>query len=425
MERSFTVRPESIENAAAVQATDFVFVVGGREYGCTRFQACLISAKVCDMMASDACFSRFVLKVDDKDEQFGNIMSLMKGHAISITPSNKAFLKECARELRNHDLLGEIVGYELDQQEIALSNVVERIKTKHEFHKPCTPEIEFLAQHFFEAELEVFKSLSVSDLELVVSSKSLKLYTEDQLLDTLLELGADHNPLLRYVQFVFLSKEKLQAYLEYAFDNELVDSTVWGTLCKCVFGFCESCEQLKPSIEEHAHKHITKEFKTKNGQFGVIFQYFRDSCGGNPDEKGTIAVTGSSSEHNEVRQILDNDWTDWWGSKPEENSCVQFDFKSRRIRLIAYTIKSDGNNGQHLVSWVIEVSEDGETWEPVDERPDTKDLDGTGKVETFECNKPSEKFVQFVRLRQTGPNSSATHHLLLTKIEFFGQINDF
>ena len=424
MEHSFTVRPESLANAAAVQATDFVFVVGGQEYNCTRFQACLISGKVCELVASDACFSRLKLEVADDEEQFENIMSLMMGRTISITPSNKGFLKECARELRNHDLLGEIVGYELDQQDISLSNVVERIRTKNEFRKPCAPEIEFLAEHFFEADVEVLKSLSVSDLELVVSSKSLKLYTEDQLFDTLMELGTDHNPLLRYVQFVFLSKEKLTNYLKYAFDNGLVDSTIWETLCKCALRFCESCENLESSTD-NPHKYITKEFKTKDGEFSGIFQYLRDTCGGNPHEKGTIEVTASSSIRNQVHQILDNDWNDWWHSETVENSWVQFDFKSSRVRLLAYTIKSDGNSGHHLVSWVIEASKDGNTWEVVDERSNTADLNGNWIVKTFECNTPSEKFVQFVRLRQTGLNSNAAHYLLLTKIEFFGQVQEW
>ena len=100
---------------------------------------------------------------------------------------------------------------------------------------------------------------------------------------------------------------------------------------------------------------------------------------------------------------------------------MQFDFKSRRVCLSQYSLKSDGSRWGHLLSWVIEVSDDGSTWEVVDER-NTQDLNGEYLVRTYECNRRSDRFVRYVRLRQTGENSGCGYCLYLSEIEFFGKL---
>ena len=82
---------------------------------------------------------------------------------------------------------------------------------------------------------------------------------------------------------------------------------------------------------------------------------------------------------------------------------------------------SDGDGSCHLLTWVLEVSDDGSVWEVVDER-NTRDLNGNYIVKTYDCNKRNERFVRFVRLRQTGKDSSNWDNLLLSQIEFFGQL---
>ena len=107
----------------------------------------------------------------------------------------------------------------------------------------------------------------------------------------------------------------------------------------------------------------------------------------------------------------------------QTNSWVQFDFKSRRVCLSHYSLKSDGYGGFHLLSWAIEVSDDGSTWEAVDER-NTQDLNGNYVVRTYACSKRSDRFVRFVRLRQTGKDSYGEHFLMLSAIEFFGKLTE-
>ena len=51
----------------------------------------------------------------------------------------------------------------------------------------------------------------------------------------------------------------------------------------------------------------------------------------------------------------------------------------------------------------------------------TQDLNGTFREKTYKCRQ-SNRFVRFVRLRQTGKNSANNNSLSLSQIEFFGKL---
>ena len=102
----------------------------------------------------------------------------MNGQKISITPVNASFLEACARELENDELLGRIISFQLDPENVSMANVVDRIRIKREFHGDCQSELDFVASHFFEVGLDVLRCLSVSDLELVLTNPLLKLESE-------------------------------------------------------------------------------------------------------------------------------------------------------------------------------------------------------------------------------------------------------
>jgi hypothetical protein len=55
---------------------------------------------------------------------------------------------------------------------------------------------------------------------------------------------------------------------------------------------------------------------------------------------------------------------------------------------------------------------------------ETKELDGSSATVLFECNHRNNEFCRFVRLRQTGPNSAGSRHLVLGRIEFFGELRE-
>ena len=432
---SFELSGRSVGEAAALEKRSFVFVVDGVEYPCCRFQACFVSARVRRLLASDCCLSRLCLRVTDDEDHFKDVVRLMNGHRISITPANASFLEACARELENDELLSRILSFQLDG-DISLSNVVDRIRIKSESHSDYTSELDFIASHFSEVGFDVLQSLRVGDLELVLANPLLKLESEDKLYDTIMllvrENGDDYTVLLRCVEVTYLSESKVKEFLDRIFPD-MVDASVWASFSECVCRFCglHANKSLMDRTRSHAN-HVTsmkesprvarrynlayEEFTTANGPFHGICRHLRDECAGNPDDKGVISI---SSQNDRPKWVVDYGSKQCWCSRNEPNSCVQFDFKSRRVCLSQYSIRSGGRYS--LLSWAIEVSDDGSTWEAIDER-NTQDLNGQYVVGTYDCLRRSDRFVRFVQLRQTGKNSLNDHHLCLSHIEFFGKI---
>ena len=417
----FELSGQGAGDAAAFEEKNFVFVVGGVEYRCCRFQACLVSSRVRRLLASDCCISRVCLNVMDDEGHFRDIVSLMNGKQISITNANAAFLASCARELENGELLDRINSFNLDG-DVSMSNVVNRIRMKSECHSNYKSELDFVASHFFEVELSVLKCLSVTDLEMVLLNPLLKLESEDKLYDTIIALAGENGDdvlvLLRHLQIEFLSETKLGVFLNLIFPDLV--SYCWGSLCECLHRFCG----LGGKEDVKNDKRYRLEFETftsEKGPFNGIVQHLRGECGGNPHEKGVISITASGTSWQLCHYVVNYDYSKWWISNNQTDAFIQFDFKSKRVCLSQYTLKSDGNSGWHLLSWALEVSDDGLTWEAVDER-NTNDLDGKFVVKTYECSNRSDRFVRFVRLRLAGKNSSNDDTLQLAAIEFFGQI---
>ena len=270
----------------------------------------------------------------------------------------------------------------------------------------------------------VFRFQRSADKKSAIVKQRLKLESEDQLYGTIISLAGENGDevldLLRYVKLAFLSESKLDEFLDNIFPDLV--AYVWDSLCDCLRCFRGSKAKVSLRKAERYHEnrhHLT--FTRENGAFKGIVRHLRDTCGGNPHEYGLISITASSTARNECHELVDYGWNNYWFSKNEPNSYIQFDFKSIRVCLTHYSLKSDGATGYHLLSWILEVSNDGSTWEAVDER-NTQDLNGIYMVKTYECGKRSDSFVRFVRMRQTGNNSSGDNYFILSEIEFFGQL---
>ena len=147
----------------------------------------------------------------------------------------------------------------------------------------------------------------------------------------------------------------------------------------------------------------------------------RKECEGNVHEKGIVEITASSNSYNQCHQITNYGWNDYWHTRNDENSWVRFDFKTRRVYLKSYSLKSGGWGCNHLLHWCIEGSEDGNKWTVIDNR-DTQDLNGNYIVKNYECHtdRTGDEFYRYIRLRQTGKDSGNYSYLILSEIEFFG-----
>jgi hypothetical protein len=87
-------------------------------------------------------------------------------------------------------------------------------------------------------------------------------------------------------------------------------------------------------------------------------------------------------------------------------------------------LKSDGHGGSHhRVEWAIQGSIDGLSWIDLDRRR-TQELNNNYITKIFSCDAtPSQpRFYRFIRLLQTGKNSSGYDNLMLANFEYFGSM---
>ena len=135
--------------------------------------------------------------------------------------------------------------------------------------------------------------------------------------------------------------------------------------------------------------------------------------------KGLMNITASSDSYNMCHQVVDYGWNNFWSINNTANSWIQFDFKDFQVSPQSYTIKSNGHDYHHLLSWKIEGSNDASSWLPIHSNS-SNDLNGMYITKHFTCSRTYNEFFRYIRLTQTGKNSSRCDHLQMSEIEFFG-----
>ena len=181
---------------------------------------------------------------------------------------------------------------------------------------------------------------------------------------------------------------------------------------------------------------------TEEGRFKGVIHYLSDKCGGNVHKKGAVEVTSSSvipqsrpmiflpflmphdEDYNPYNCVDLDDKKSCFESANEPNSWICYDFQNLRMRPNMYSIRSYMNGDNHLLSWVIEGSNDYENWTILDERKNERSLDETGKSNTFTMNhiQENEESYRYLRLRQTGRSTINSHVISISALEFFGSI---
>ena len=162
--------------------------------------------------------------------------------------------------------------------------------------------------------------------------------------------------------------------------------------------------------------------------FDGIMDHLTQTTGGNIHDNGTVLITSNSingSDYN-PKNVVDYYTSNCYCSKSEANTFVCFDFKERSVNLTAYSIKSSWGNpyGNHLKSWVVEVSNDGNSWVEVDNHENDPILNGYCATHVFRISNQTDKFNRFIRIRQTGKSWKNDYRFTLFCVEFYGHLKD-
>jgi hypothetical protein len=167
---------------------------------------------------------------------------------------------------------------------------------------------------------------------------------------------------------------------------------------------------------------------TGKSSIGGIISYLTSQHGGNIHDRGIVNISAlephntSSSDH--PKNVADLTATNTYlCSKNQPNQMLVYDFQKLRIKPTDYSIRSchcHGVNGEHLKSWVIEVSSDGSDWEEIDRPENNNELNASSLIKTFSVSKSIE--CRFIRLHQIGPNHQGNNYLLFSAFEVFGSL---
>jgi hypothetical protein len=156
-----------------------------------------------------------------------------------------------------------------------------------------------------------------------------------------------------------------------------------------------------------------------------IIHNLTEECGGNVHDRGVVAITSTAPYSALTSYAAKNiaDWTteSFFDSADVANMWVCYDFKNRKVALTGYSIMSNHCSvPQQLKTWAIEVSNDFKDWTEADRRENRTELCEKSAVWTYAVSKPSTG--RYVRLSQTGFNSSGNFNTCIAAFEVFGAL---
>lgn len=428
---SINLSLKEIDNILSTYNGDeFIFLMANRKtVKCNKIIADLISPKIASIHKCDPTANTFDLTFADyrlleklilNDKKDYNIFH---NNSVEFNINELDSIIKIAEELGNVDIYTQLT----EKTEINVNNVVPILKRKLESKqltesKSIDREIDFIARNFSEISQYQLMELDYDTLNMIFSMDTFHINSEDDLFELiyqLIEEDSESEYLLEFVQFEFLSQDRLKKYLS-LLDIDTINTSLWKRICNRLLSV-----PPRPMIESSRKSNniIQISFDNKN-QFNGIFRYLNNQCKGNAHLEKLIEITSSGDQLNKCYEIINENWNNRWFTKNCQNSWWMADFKEMSVSLAAYSLKTyiAGDSGYpHLQSWIIEGSNDKEHWEIIDKQDSNAYLKGAGYSKMVKLNAPSNPY-RYIRLMSNGPDHEGSYYLLLNSIEFFGTI---
>lgn len=117
--------------------------------------------------------------------------------------------------------------------------------------------------------------------------------------------------------------------------------------------------------------------------------------------------------------------TKWESKSNDKQPFVQFDFGTKRVAVLGYSLRSGDNqtDDRHPSCWFIAGSNDQENWSILDEQNDTHVLHGASFVSTNACSEgEAEEPFRYIRIQMPEPNFRGDWTFRLSRVEFYGKL---
>jgi hypothetical protein len=167
---------------------------------------------------------------------------------------------------------------------------------------------------------------------------------------------------------------------------------------------------------------------------GIVAHLSR-RCGGNVHDRELVGITSSDPAHDDLccaaKNAADMETDVCFISAERDckedipnsrNNWICYDFRDKRIVPTHYAIRSWRvmSGGSHPKSWIVETSEDGESWKEIDRREDSDKLNDAQVVGVFEVRDARE--CRLIRLVNVGRNHFGNDCLHIEAWEVFGTL---
>ena len=433
---------------------NFTFIVNDKRYSTSRYVADLLSPIIREYHYTDESIDSIIIDLDENENEEETYFS----DFLTLTEFDPKIIDETHRKryIEYFIKLGNIKEYLRLQPELTgeinARNVLDRLQnlyqiTKHKeligiYEREMIDDqnlrkmITYASSRFTELPKEKLKTLPQNIFEEIIKSDELKLDSEDELLNIIIELyeeSSSYSNLFEYVKFENVRDESMSKFIE-SFRIDHIDEGTWRVLSRRLVRTAsdESSDKRKDRYANNTKtsnsNKVIKEFNFEPGhELEGIMRHLTNETGGNIHDNGTIEISSNSIQGSfHPKHAVDYQSNNFYASNNELNAFVCFDFKGRRIQLTNYSIKSYpcGQNYPHWRNWVVEVSNDKETWTEIDRHTDDSTLNGFNFIGTFSISSKSNNFYRYIRLRHTGISWSNSYYAYFTAVEFFGKVDE-
>lgn len=407
---------------------DFTFIVNGEKYNTSYLIADLLSPIISKTHKSDPTYNKLSINTNQKGN-FSHILNLLNFDLNDVPQDEIPFISEVIKILKNESI--EII--QPDISEITIYNVFSLLNMHEKSplynSNRFQEEIDFISSHLYELIEECKEeliSLSIDKLVTVISNSKVQLNSENQLLEFINELysqNSEYSILYETVHFENVSIEMVSEFIEVFDFNDMTAST-WKSISN----------RLKQNTLKISTFSMERYVGKSKGEvtisprdddlFNGIIEFLRTVSKSLNSE---IEITSSSffdEFYRPINVVLFDDCDKSFHSLNAQNSWICFDFKNRKINLTDYVIRSGSwsTNSEHPKNWVIEGSNDNESWEVIDQQSECASLNGISYVHKFHVRNKMPNEFRYIRMKEIGPNWIGTYSLALNSIEFFGNL---
>jgi hypothetical protein len=360
------------------------------------------------------------LTVSDMSEDdvalFEKLKDFGSGHRLDIRGDKMSGLYRLTESLGNFEIAKVLFEFEVGCEPLSLSNGVNRMILKRRLGVDGSEEQEFLTLNFFKISIHCWGGSTSQYLISIVRRSSLRLLNEDSLVRVISTLPPDPSrvELLSAVESEFVSVSGIEEYLKLISLDEMNESH-WQSICRRLR------RDVGPVLS--GNRFIQSEIVHKGRQdFEGILYYLKQQHGENI--RSAVSIEASSLSYGDPYEVTNYGAKVNWHTGHVSNSWLQFDFKDRSVSISSYSMKSRYDGEFIPRSWVIEGSNEDTGWIELDRRDNDDTIQGGHAFHNFKCpSRDDDHMFRYIRLSQTGLNSSNYNHLLLCNFEPFGRLS--